>query len=391
MANFKTHVSFSTATGVVYGTGIWLLGIPAPTCALAGGMCALAGMLPDIDSKSSRSLQECLYLAAGLGTMLLIGRLREFPINDEIVLFLGGLNFLLLRFGLGAVVRRWTVHRGLLHSVPAALIAGGIAFLLSSGPTSFRAIKAVGLILGFLSHLLLDEIYSVDVRGVRLKKSFGTALKFFDVKKPERTFFTYMILFGIAYVLFCEPSWSESLKKKTENFSSFGTQALVHYSERVYDGNPESELWDLGFAWFWYGDPMMAEYLYAQNASGEVGDEDEYRDEYDEEEKDENSQKEISREGGYSRTERLASVTQGVKPFFSSRTSQANMKHAPEEDVSVTNSPLPSPARSATRLFFSRGSPSPAPNAPKSNEPEREFDPYEIPDAQRPRRSLLSF
>jgi hypothetical protein len=31
--------------------------------------------------------------------------------------------------------------------------------------------------LGYLIHLSLDEIYSVDLRGIRIKKSFGTALK----------------------------------------------------------------------------------------------------------------------------------------------------------------------------------------------------------------------
>ena len=32
--------------------------------------------------------------------------------------------------------------------------------------------------LGYMIHLLLDEIYSVDITGARIKKSFGTALKF---------------------------------------------------------------------------------------------------------------------------------------------------------------------------------------------------------------------
>ena len=36
------------------------------------------------------------------------------------------------------------------------------------------------VLIGFIIHLVLDEIYSVDVEGAVIKKSFGTALKLFD-------------------------------------------------------------------------------------------------------------------------------------------------------------------------------------------------------------------
>ena len=37
---------------------------------------------------------------------------------------------------------------------------------------------AVAVMVGFFSHLLLDEICSVDLRGARVNKAFGTAIKF---------------------------------------------------------------------------------------------------------------------------------------------------------------------------------------------------------------------
>jgi hypothetical protein len=40
------------------------------------------------------------------------------------------------------------------------------------------------LFIGFLTHLVLDEIYSVDVMDVHIKKSFGTALKLVDTRNP---------------------------------------------------------------------------------------------------------------------------------------------------------------------------------------------------------------
>ena len=68
------------------------------------------------------------------------------------------------------------------HSLPAAVIFGEIVFLLASGDDlRLRAYMAGAVLLGYLSHLVLDEIWSFGWRhGLpRLKHSFGTALKLF--------------------------------------------------------------------------------------------------------------------------------------------------------------------------------------------------------------------
>ena len=36
------------------------------------------------------------------------------------------------------------------------------------------------MFVGYLSHLLLDEVFSVDLMGRRIKASFGSAMKFYD-------------------------------------------------------------------------------------------------------------------------------------------------------------------------------------------------------------------
>ena len=63
-----------------------------------------------------------------------------------------------------------------------------------SSPTDVfdRYLKAAAVGLGSFSHLILDEVYSVDTRGVvpRFKKSFGSAVKFWG-KKPWANFSTY--------------------------------------------------------------------------------------------------------------------------------------------------------------------------------------------------------
>ena len=40
------------------------------------------------------------------------------------------------------------------------------------------------MFIGYLTHLILDEIYSVDVMDTRIKASFGTALKIVDHRHP---------------------------------------------------------------------------------------------------------------------------------------------------------------------------------------------------------------
>ncbi len=40
--------------------------------------------------------------------------------------------------------------------------------------------NAGAVMLGFASHLVLDEIWSIDFRHYRLKSSFGTAIKFWS-------------------------------------------------------------------------------------------------------------------------------------------------------------------------------------------------------------------
>jgi hypothetical protein len=61
---------------------------------------------------------------------------------------------------------------------------------------------AGGVALGFFSHLLLDEVYSVQWSGVRLKlkKSAGSALKFFG-DAPIPNMITYLLLIGLSYLM----------------------------------------------------------------------------------------------------------------------------------------------------------------------------------------------
>ncbi len=96
-----------------------------------------------------------------------------------------------VRYGLHAVFHHLAVHRGIWHSILAALFsaaATAVVFGHVLGKPDGVAWLAGGfMFIGFLVHLTLDEIYSVDVMDTRIKASFGTALKLFDWRHPGAT------------------------------------------------------------------------------------------------------------------------------------------------------------------------------------------------------------
>jgi hypothetical protein len=182
MAGFQTHIAVSTLTGVGYGVWGFHCGAPLETCLLAGGLCSVSGMLPDLDSDSGRPVQEMSALAAATIPLLMLERFRDFGWSHEIMAVVGAGIYAAVRFGAAEIFKRYTVHRGMWHSLPACLACGLLAFVIVSGPDlAIRLFKAGAVSLGFLSHLILDEIWSFQLRSGRLnvKKSFGTALKFF--------------------------------------------------------------------------------------------------------------------------------------------------------------------------------------------------------------------
>lgn len=202
MAGFHTHITVSSVLGVGYA---WLgeetYHLPWQTSAVAGTLCAIGGMMPDLDSDSGVPARETISFVAAIAPMLLVQRLQH-HVGVEPMLLFGAPLYLLIRFGLGRVFRRFTVHRGMFHSLPAMGIAFLITYLACDiGLTPMRTFKAGGMALGFFSHLLLDEIWSVQWNGAlpHVKKSFGTAIKFFgDNLGANSMCYGLLILLGIA-------------------------------------------------------------------------------------------------------------------------------------------------------------------------------------------------
>ena len=189
MADFRTHISFSTIIGFGYGAaGHWYFGLEPDTSMLGACLCSVAGMLPDLDSASGRPIRESLAFGAAVVPMLLIDRFQQLGLPPATMVLAGTLVYLLIRFGLGWILKNYTVHRGMFHSFPALAIVAIVGYLVTgSAALHVRYFHAGALALGYLSHLVLDEIYSVDVLGTRIKRSFGTALKLYDGRRIDHS------------------------------------------------------------------------------------------------------------------------------------------------------------------------------------------------------------
>ncbi len=205
MANFRTHITTSCSLGVVYaGTG-FVLGMPLTSCLIAGGLCGLAGMLPDLDSDSGVPVRETVSFASAIIPILMIDRFHHMGLTTEEMILAAATVYLLIRFGLANLFKRYTVHRGMWHSIPAALTASVIGYLLCTCHDEIvHFYKAGAVFVGFMSHLVLDEFYSLQVkRGkLRVKRSFGTALKLWSPRSMWANISTYgklLLLVALAF------------------------------------------------------------------------------------------------------------------------------------------------------------------------------------------------
>ena len=207
MANFNTHISTSALLGIGYGAvGHTVYQMPLPASILASGLCTVAGILPDVDADRGHSLREIMAFLAAVIPMLLLDRFRHLGWPHETMVLFAACVYLFVRFGLTKFIQTCTVHRGMWHSIPAAVTAGLVTFWLCDCPEiSLQFYKAGAVVAGFMWHLILDEVYAVQARGIRVraKKSFGTALKMFS-KSPWANISMYGGLFAMIAIVMNE-------------------------------------------------------------------------------------------------------------------------------------------------------------------------------------------
>lgn len=201
MANFNTHISVAfVASGVsalvLFKAGL-LTGGEFVLCTLVG---TLGGLLPDIDLEHSVPARigfNVVSLLTAFG--LVIYWAGVLSLVSLMLVWL--LTYLMMRYGVFNIFSELTTHRGVVHSLPFLAICGLLVTYVSfyglKYAVSLSWFLGLFVFFGSLVHLILDEIYSVNVFGLKLKRSFGTALKLFDPQHKK----LYLILYGIMGLL----------------------------------------------------------------------------------------------------------------------------------------------------------------------------------------------
>lgn len=229
MANFQTHFNVAAfvsglGAGTMYYSG--LVDKPDATLLFVGGI--IGGILPDIDSDNSTPTKIMQYIFANLISFFILFKyIGMYPILNLALIWIISFMGVMLLFHF---FNKLTTHRGMFHSIPA-----GFIFWFSFSLLFYYAFKFNYLVswyfgmfvfLGFITHLILDEIYSVDLSGNRMKKSFGTALKLWnkDIK-------SVLIFYLLAILLFMAMPYKKAFYN---SFSKFDIITTYHKLLRKY-------------------------------------------------------------------------------------------------------------------------------------------------------------
>ncbi|MCS6807310.1 MAG: metal-dependent hydrolase [Bacteroidota bacterium] len=206
MGKFIHHLSGGIAIGAISGSvAYYHLHIPLTDAAACSLIACASSMLPDIDSPNSRPNDMAFGLASVLSPVFVLQGMgiNRFTSSQIILIALG--VYVVVRYGIRRLMQECSVHRGMFHSIPAAIIWGALvyqAFRLS--PALIKNAAAASALVGFITHLIIDEVFSfVTFDGMRIapKKSFGTALKFFSPSILATTT-TYTLMVIVLYACF---------------------------------------------------------------------------------------------------------------------------------------------------------------------------------------------
>ena len=100
MPGLRVHITGSAVAGAAYAVAAWQIGgMPPSTCLLAGVLCVLAGVLPDLDSGDEESVQESAGFAAAVLPLLMIHRFQQAGLSSEATVLAGASLYLAVRYG----------------------------------------------------------------------------------------------------------------------------------------------------------------------------------------------------------------------------------------------------------------------------------------------------
>ena len=201
MANFRQHATGGVLlAGLGAFSSLTMLGMSLVQSATVFILAALGSILPDVDCDTSRPVDILFGILGVLLPIVLLNLFFPDGASMENMLCFVLFIYICVHHFISRMFFKLTKHRGIIHSVPMAIIAGECAFLIfSDSPLRQRLIYALALFAGFMVHLVMDEIWSVDLLGARMKKSFGSAIAFSAPSKTATaSVYFAIIILGVA-------------------------------------------------------------------------------------------------------------------------------------------------------------------------------------------------
>ena len=210
MANYETHrnigVISSVAAGCVayfsltYFQNIEMLQFNSLSLFFMVILGVIGSLSPDIDleySRPAKFMRFFIYIISALlasaFAIIYHNNIVEFlPLLNNVFYSIGAmviLSFLTVFIGFKLFYMN-VVHRGIIHSIPFTILVSILIFetlnFLSLSISLIENLELNNMLIasfftiGFLVHLILDETYSINIMEMRVKSSFGTALKIID-------------------------------------------------------------------------------------------------------------------------------------------------------------------------------------------------------------------
>ncbi|MDD5393741.1 MAG: metal-dependent hydrolase [Thiothrix sp.] len=220
MANFNTHITVAAAGAGLLSVLCLQVGLVAPREALVLAlMGTIGGILPDVDLEHAYPSRIMFSLFGILAAFLAIFSVEK-PLAIVELWGIGLTVFAVVRWPIWIIFNQYTHHRGSIHSVVAALLFTCFAVMFSHhimGKNPFVAwLNGLFIFLGFILHLVLDELFSVDFMNSKIKRSFGTALKVLDTKNPAKaTALVCLVIVVWALTPTSKAFWDTLMSKET--------------------------------------------------------------------------------------------------------------------------------------------------------------------------------
>jgi hypothetical protein len=198
LASFEQHVNIAViATGVLvaplHSSG--LIDINQSLLMLTLGL--IGGILPDLDSDNSKPIQGVFKMfSIFLPLIVLLFTSRGMSLVEMMLGWI--ISTLIIQLILFKIFLNLTTHRGIFHSIPMGILMGELTiysfYTFFDMGIKLSVVSGFFIFYGFLIHLLLDEIFSINVIGLRMKRSFGTAFKLYDKQNKIGTISLYLLI-----------------------------------------------------------------------------------------------------------------------------------------------------------------------------------------------------